>query len=460
MPSIAQFKFQDGALHLTPPSGGEVRLQWTPIPGVHLRLANGRWHRFVPDFRILAPAIPLPDGLPEAETARLRSKQEAFQAFRALLPEDIVRAVEPFTCHQWVMITLLYRSGAARELARTNPVLAYALANSEHLREGAGREQAAVDGLRTSRLKQRDIAAWLGFPGTEAMVRILKKIPPGIVYPALLRKLSQCMAIPEVVKLFGHLPVLNTGVIFLASHPETAAVLTSGLLRDVVAAPGERMAAPTADTLFELLAYAHKIGSCVQLGPIGNQRSVEVWQRRLIQIRQQNIDRIAQQDRILTEMRRLSAPRLHREHVDEIERLREDYNRLEAQRRDEPPRFIATSAETRRQKELIKLAALTFPPPPIPGTATIVPLQSFVELEKESVSQGNCVGLGGAYATRVVSGEMYIYKVLAPSRHTLAIVRRGGSWQIGEIKRHGNTQPREDALLAVQSWLGANQMSL
>ena len=162
----------------------------------------------------------------------------------------------------------------------------------------------------------------------------------------------------------------------------------------------------------------------------------------------------------MEEMRRLSEPRRHRQHLDDIERLREEYNRLEEVRRDQAPHFMQISDETRLQKELIKLSAVKFPPPPIPGTATIIPLQTFAELEAESVEQRNCVGISGAYANRVLSREVYIYRVLAPGRHTLSIVRRGIGWQIGEFKMHGNKAYREDALIAVQSWLNANQMSM
>lgn len=454
------YAFRDGALFLRAPTGGEVRLRWRPVPEAHMRLANGQWHPFIPDFRIIAPFIPLPTDMPEADKGRLQAKQDAFQAFKAQLADDLVKAVEPFTNHQWPMMILLNRSVAARDLARSNPVLAYALANNEHFRQGGSHDHAATEATRYSRRKQREISAWLGFPDSDAMVRMFKKIPVGIVYPGLLRKLRQCIVFPEVFKLFGHLPSLNTGVLFLSSHPETAFLVTTKLLREVAEAPDELMAAPTADKLFELIAHAAKYGDREIIPPLGTHRAIEAWHRRITLLRQQHDERIARQEQIVEEMRRLSEPRLHRQHVDDIERLREEYNRLEDVRRDQAPRFLEISDETRLQKELVKLSALKFPPPPIPGTASIIPLQSFAELEAESIEQRNCVGISGAYANRVLSGEVYIYRVLAPGRHTLSIVRRGSSWQIGEFKMHRNKEHREDALIAVQSWLNANQMSM
>ncbi len=81
-----------------------------------------------------------------------------------------------------------------------------------------------------------------------------------------------------------------------------------------------------------------------------------------------------------------------------------------------------------------------FPSPPIPGTDTIIPLTSFWELQKESATQGNCVGTGTNYAERVRRRANYIYRILAPEPHTLSIGRRGFDvWVIEEMKGSHNT---------------------
>jgi len=425
-PSAKQFEFIDNSLFLTGPSGGRVRLQWYPVPEAHIQLASGRWHPYEPEFRILAPVIPLSPDMPDEDKARLQAKYDAFNAFRASLPGFIVEGVEPFNCYQWPLMRLLKRSIPARDLVKSNPVLAYTLACNEQFCPSTGPEITITRANRYSRRKQREILGWLGFPDTEAMVRLIKKIPLAIVYPGLIRKLRQCAAFPEILKLFAHLPSLNTGILFLASNPEMAPLMTSKLLLEVLEAPEEEMAAPTADLLHEVVTAEAKFGFPDRLRPFLSRRAIEERHGRIQLLQDEYNERLAQQA--------------------ELKRLNEAARLQRAQER-------AAAKEKRH-------AAWVFPPPPIPGTPDIIPLTRFRDLVQESAAQLNCVGRSEAYAQKVMNGETYIYRVLAPQRHTLSIVKRGGCWQIGELQIYKNKGCSEDARIAVQNWLNMNQMAL
>lgn len=337
-----------------------------------------------------------------------------------------MEGVEPFNCYQWPLMRLLKRSIPARDLVKSNPVLAYALACNEQFCPSTGPEITMTRANRYSRRKQREILGWLGFPDTEAMVRVIRKIPLAIVYPGLIRKLRQCAAFPEILKLFAHLPALNTGVLFLASNPEMAPLMTSKLLLEVLEAPEEQMAAPTADLLHEVITAETKFGFPDRLHPFQSRRSIEERHAHIALLQQEYNERVAREE----ELKRL----------DEAAKARRALERASTEKR--------------------RLKALMFPPPPIPGTPNIVPLKSFPELVEESAAQANCVGRGGTYADRVVKGELYIYQVLAPVRHTLSIVKRGGCWQISELQIYKNKGFSEDTRIAVQNWLNMNQMSL
>lgn len=417
--STKQFEFIDHSLFLTGPGGGRVRLQWYPVPEAHIQLASGKWHPFEPEFRILAPANALSSDIPESDKNRLQEKYEAFHAFRNGIPAAIAEAVEPFNCYQWPLMRLLKRSVPARDLTKANPILAYALANNEQFAASPTPDVTITRAVRYSRLKQREILGALGFPDSEAMVKLFKKVPVDSVHPGLIRKLRQCTTSLETLKIFAHLPKLTTGVIFLAGQPSGAHLLTSKLLYEVAASPEEQMAAPTGDMVCDILTWAHDMDATNRLRPFRSRRDVETCHGRIEQLHQDYLARkqLAIQNRINGNARRI--------------------------------------AEEKR-----KIRPARFPPPPIPGTETIVPLESYAELKRESDEQNNCVGRGRTYAEKVLQGDMYIYRVLAPHRHTLSIVKRGGCWQIGELQMHRNSGCGTETRMTVNHWLNMNQMSL
>jgi len=98
-----------------------------------------------------------------------------------------------------------------------------------------------------------------------------------------------------------------------------------------------------------------------------------------------------------------------------------------------------------------RLAGCRFPPPPVSGTDSIVPLRAPQALVDEGRKQHNCVA---GYAERVAGGDTYIYRVLAPQRATLSLVRwSGGGWQIGELLRAGNYPVSAATRRSVREWL-------
>ena len=98
-----------------------------------------------------------------------------------------------------------------------------------------------------------------------------------------------------------------------------------------------------------------------------------------------------------------------------------------------------------------RLEGCRFPPPPVSATDSIVPLRTPQALVEEGRKQHNCVA---GYAERVAGGDTYIYRVLAPQRATLSLVRwSGGGWQIGELLRAGNSPVSAATRRSVREWL-------
>jgi len=211
------------------------------------------------------------------------------------------------------------------------------------------------------------------------------------------------------------------------------ALATPHLIQEVADSMDEQDTAPTADALQEIVMFAKEMGTLAAVRPFTRGR--KVWEAH---------------ERIIIEHRQFKEHQAERE----AEAARQA---IEAQRR--AVRHARDRAAALKAREETALAA--FPPPPIPGTDTIIPLTSFAELKKESSLQGNCVGRSRSYAVGVVEGTQYIYRVLAPAHHTLCIGRRGHSiWVIEELKGFRNARAQETARKQVQSWLTAHQVSL
>ncbi len=166
----------------------------------------------------------------------------------------------------------------------------------------------------------------------------------------------------------------------------------------------------------------------------------------------------------------MATPRLLRELSDSMvawgvvsEHLRTFLDTLTLAATLAPPRplpvFNSLAQLTRHHDELVaemnlkglsEQEHLVFPPPPIPGHATIVPLTAPAMLLEEGREQENCVA---AYAKRVAVGNGFIYRVLAPERATLQIVQNRRGWRIGELSGPRNEPVSEATRIAVQHWL-------
>jgi hypothetical protein len=101
-------------------------------------------------------------------------------------------------------------------------------------------------------------------------------------------------------------------------------------------------------------------------------------------------------------------------------------------------------------ENMLLMEERTLPDPPLPGTEVIIPLTTTAALMVEGKHQCNCVG---SYIQQVLAENVYIYRVLAPERATLSIVRRQDKWEMGEIKGYANTEVSKQTLDAVRAWV-------
>ncbi|MBM3395492.1 MAG: hypothetical protein FJ147_26795 [Deltaproteobacteria bacterium] len=96
-------------------------------------------------------------------------------------------------------------------------------------------------------------------------------------------------------------------------------------------------------------------------------------------------------------------------------------------------------------------ATVAFPPSPVPGTKTIVPIEDEHGLMVESKVMQHCAE---DYSGLARDGRCYLYRVVAPQRATLRLERTaGGRWFVSELKLKANREPSPETWRAVQHWL-------
>jgi hypothetical protein len=411
-------RFKQDTLYVFAEQETQVIHAWPALTAVRKHDQSARWQAFEPEYPLIRPYRPrrkprpkvepgapqqlsldliLPPDAPPPPKPRLtpaQRRRRAFDAFRFACPKPAARRVEPFRGDHLPLLRLLRALGERGDLFDTNPALGYCLALAFR-RPLAAREQERDQRLdQLARRKQAQIMERLGLPASKRAVKAMAKIRPPSMSPELVGGLKRLLADDAALQVMGHLPALNLGVLTLLLDPQLSALATPVLFEAVLAEPQEAYFPFTARRLADILQMADALG-------------VDISRRRFRE----------------------------RERLDALfQDLARDYTRLEDGR----------------------LQSCRFPPPPVPGTAHIVPLRAPQALVEEGRKQHNCVA---GYAERVAGGDTYIYRVLAPQRATLSLVRwPGGGWQIGELLQVGNQPVSAATRRLVQGWLDASRL--
>jgi len=405
--------FEAGTLHISDPEG-QIAVHAWPDPFARKRLWHNKWKPYVPEFRLVKPyrrskrktaALNDPNQLmlgidcpqsPRTVTA-LDGKRKAFDSLRFSLPKELAKGVESFRNHQWWMIVMAsILESPALDLLKSNPILAYMLANNLSFQRMLLDDERRGRALKLVCLKQRELLRKFKYPDSQRMVSIIRKMKPQSIDLEALLELRRAIGDESVEKHLLHLPTINCGTLSLVTNPELATTYTTKLLREISESRREDYYPFTAQMIDE-------ISYMFRLARPGT--SVPVF-RSLAKVQQCH-------DEISVDFLRVSST---------------------------------------------KLKYCKIPRPPLPGTDSIIPLSSISQLKKEGSDQRNCVG---SYARRVSKRKTYIYKVLAPERATLAIVKTsGGTWRIGELRCAGNTDVKAQTRKAVQACLASHSMAV
>lgn len=396
---LADFNFEDGKL-LISVGKREMQIAWSPEPTAKERTDSGRWKEFYPDFRLVAPAEEMLK--PADADERTLNKIKAFEAFRAIVPDNIATRAFAFSSHQWMFMKLCANDKLFSDLADANHVLAWCLANNfelKSLRPNIAAEQA----LYYSRRRQKCILQWLGFPDNQAVVKFFKKIrPDASLLPSIRALRAVLRSDPERIKILSHYKIITSEMMAML-NPRFTNHITPALIADIAGQPVDPWQDSTADLLMDVVYFLEKFPT-------------------------------EQKARKFTSVQKVYNYR---------NELAVRYEEAEALRRE---------AERKREK------VDGFPVAPLPGTDDIVPITSKAGLKAEGNEQSNCVG---SYARQVMANHTYIYKVLRPMRATLSIVRGSDcNWRIGQLRASLNGPVDHRTVETVQKWLAPYMMGI
>ncbi|MDF1658025.1 MAG: PcfJ domain-containing protein [Verrucomicrobiales bacterium] len=426
MPRSAQLDitadaFEAGSLYLFKDSVA-MRLTAAPVPqAVRRHRSEGLWTPFIPEFRIIHPyrprRVPQKKAAPTEQLAfdffeetfepekplqetKAQQRKRAFDKFRFSMPKPFAKVLEPFKTHQWPLLVLLHHDALALEMAESNPALAFFLAQRMKC------DAAMIESLRCCSMRQRDIMEILGLPSTNGAVKLFRKIAPaslnGDHWGSMLEVFRR--ELDDTKSPLNHLEAINSGVIEILLNPAAARAAGPALLKEVAKDKAENHRG----------RIVHMITGTLQMQE---------------------------------ELRDDGNSHIKRTHFANLLRLRETHEEVTKRYRRRIRQLIeANQHDTER-----------FRTPPLPGIpGEIEPITSPEGLVNEGEAQGNCVA---SYAERVRQGSTFIYRVLAPERATLSVVKNSpfADWEIGELESKYNTDVRDEMEDFVTAWLDRHQ---
>jgi len=241
-PFVPQFRLVAPYRRAAKPSAKKIA---NPAPPTGGQMEFGLWDAGAP-VPTSKPSEPKP--MPLAEQRR-----KAFDSFRFSLPKEIAKVLEPFRSHQWPLLVLLAHDKRVLDIATSNPVLIYAVADWY-----ADYPRSRLD---FGRMPQRDLLKLLKLPDSAAVVKLIRKIPPESLDQRLWPVLLNALRHPDGAssKLLSHVSALNLGVMELILTPQICGALTPALLEEVALDPKQKYRGSVARMIGDIMAMREEL---------------------------------------------------------------------------------------------------------------------------------------------------------------------------------------------------------
>ena len=265
------------------------------------------------------------------------------------------------------------RCPGATDLVASNPALAFALASN-----WVFHTPSVTQPLRAARSlitkKQSEIQAWLGFPPSETVRRILGKIDPSALTARKLLHFQWRMTEQREPRVLSHLPIITADMFRFLCDRDGLTRLSPRALHQIAEMGGGVVKAKT--DFYSLWLDGKRFAE--QLGLALPERLASISQ----------------------------IVRWHDEMSDRVQNRNHDH-----------------------------IKSLTFGSVPFPGDQNIRPIMTGAELLEEGEVMHHCVA---NRFQRVSNGGCFIYRVEQPIRATLSIARSSQGWEVEEFRGRFN----------------------
>lgn len=118
---------------------------------------------------------------------------------------------------------------------------------------------------------------------------------------------------------------------------------------------------------------------------------------------------------------------------------------------------LAVELSTKNKEAIVDKYGEDLPPSPLQETENIVHISKVRDLLAEGEEMAHCVG---GYVERVMSGDVYIYRIFEPERATMEVERMpDGKFRIVQVKSYKNGRVSNKTIVLLNDWLIINKCS-
>lgn len=204
-----------------------LTMRWWPQ-----RVEEAAW-RIPPDQLAEAQEAMAPDRADEYEEdgwcrfyrRRIAAEKQIISDFIATIPKQVRDVVARFPSRHWHLLSMVARCDSTLQFLQENPGLGVAMASC-WVFSNAKSGQAMRWIRRMAPRRRRDIVAALGFPKSEAAVRVLAKLKPDSCSVSNILLLRDFLEAPDFKKLLAHAPLIDNTLLTLMSFAPLQTAIT------------------------------------------------------------------------------------------------------------------------------------------------------------------------------------------------------------------------------------------
>jgi hypothetical protein len=324
----------------------------------------------------------------------------SLQGFFNDIPSEVIDAVRPFQWRQFVLLKMVRHQPETLELLQSNPVLAWFLADAI-----ASKEIPISVGCKWVLRKRKDILEFVGMPSSDPIIKTLSRIKFEEYTQILFEDLKKLMRENDKMLKLRFVQYIPGGEIF-------------NLLKHF-------------DYSYWLLSTRDSIG-------------MTIWENCTVD-KEKDVFRLWTDSKNCAKSLRIACPENQLGKCKSIEALHDIHDLWLNM-------YNSANTAQRNERFLLEYGTYSFPAPPLPGDADIIPITTIKDLLDEGAEMHNCVG---SYVEMIMRRESYIYRVLRPERATLEISDTTDMHHIRQLKLAYNREPAAETWAKVRYWFAS-----